>query len=67
MEIMKEYFYINKLGINKKLVIGKKDSDGKYPCTLWTTYTGEYCGSGKKTTKEINEFLSHYGLCFDGE
>ena len=67
MEIMKEYFYINKLGINKRLVIGKKDSDGKYPCTLWTTYTGEYCVSGKITAKEIDELLSHYGLRFEGE
>lgn len=67
MEIMKEYFYINKLGINKRLVIGKKDSDGKYSCTLWTTYTDEYCGSGKRTAKEIDKFLSHYGLRFEGE
>ena len=67
MEIIKEYFYINKLGINKRLVIGKKDGDGKYPCTLLTTYTGEYCGSGKITAKEIDELLSHYGLRFEEE
>ena len=67
MTMNKEYFYINKLGINKRLVIGEKKSNGKYSCTLWTTYGGEYCGSGEMTAKEINELLSHYGLRFEGE
>lgn len=66
MEV-KEYFYINKLGINKKLIVGKKNEDGKYPCTLWTTYSGEYCGSNNLTAEEINELLSHYGLRFEEE
>lgn len=64
---MKEYYYVNRRGINKTLIIEEKNNEGKYPCTLWTTYTGQLCGSGDKTAKEINEFLSHYGLRFEGE
>ena len=63
---MKNYDYINTLGYRKRLTVDtNKLPNGKYSCTLWSRDTGDFCGSGELTYKEIDELLKHYGLSAD--
>lgn len=56
---MKEYNYTNDLGYHKKLIIGEL-KDGKYPVTLWSNDTGDFCGTGNMTPQQLTDFLIHY-------
>lgn len=60
---MKEYYYVNDIGHMKKIVIDENaDENGKYNFTLWSMQTGDFCGSGKKTKAEVDDFLKHYRI-----
>lgn len=56
---LKEYNYRNDFGYYKKLIVYPKKND-KYPVSIWSNDTGDYCGSGEMTEKQLNEFLHHY-------
>lgn len=58
---IKEYNYVNDINEPKKLVVYPL-KDGKYPCILWSTRTGDFCGSGNLTPDELHNWLAHYGL-----
>lgn len=59
MKVIKEVNYINDMGHNKKIVIFEPKDD-KYPFELWSNQTGDWCGNGKKTKEELNEYFEHY-------
>lgn len=60
------YFYTNKLGYHKQLVIHKPDENcRKYFCTLWCTDNGDFCGWAEMTKKELTDYLAQYGLIAD--
>ncbi len=59
--VLKEYNYTNDIGRLKKIVIHEPKED-IYTFDIWSRETGDYCGYGQKNKKEMNEFLSHYGL-----
>lgn len=58
---MREFNYVNDLGLHKKIVIHTEEN-GKYSVTLWDMRYGEYCGGGTVTAQELNAFLEHYGI-----
>lgn len=58
---IKEYEYINDINEPKKLVVYPL-KDGVYPCFLWSTRTGDCCGSGSLTPDRLHDWLAHYGL-----
>ena len=58
---MREFNYVNDLGLRKKIVIHPKEN-GKYSVTIWDMKHGEYCGGGEVTAQKLNEFLEHYGI-----
>lgn len=58
---LKSFQYTNSLGLHKELVVYEK-VDGKYPVTLWSLDTGDFCGRGDMTTQELNDYLKHYGI-----
>ena len=65
-ETTKEYRYTNTMGYHKALIVQFPiKENGKYFCTLWSRDTGDLCGSGELTKKEIDEMLRHYGLKAD--
>ena len=57
------YRYTNARGRRKELWVDNtlymNDSIVKRPFTLWDLATGELCGFGSMTTKELEEMLSH--------
>ena len=62
----KDYDYTNDKGYHKRLTVHfPADENGKYFCSLWSRDTGDCCGTGHCTKKEINEMLQHYGLTAD--
>lgn len=59
----REYNYTNDMGYHKQLLINiDAKQDDKYPCTLWSMDTGDFCGSGMMTYEEIKALLAHYGV-----
>lgn len=58
---MKEYNYTNDMGYHKKLVV-YDEKNGKFPVMLWSMDTGDLCGSGKMTKKELDDYLKHYNI-----
>lgn len=58
---LKSFQYTNSWGLHKELVVYEK-VDGKYPVTLWSLDTGDFCGRGDMTTQELNDYLKHYGI-----
>ena len=58
---LKSFQYTNSLGYQKELIIYEK-VDGKYPVTLWSLDTGDFCGNGNMTTQELNDYLKHFGI-----
>lgn len=58
---MKEFFYTNDVGVRKRLVVNSVSDDGMCSVTLWSADHGEYCGSGRMTVRELDNFLAHYG------
>lgn len=54
--------YTNSMGYAKKLVVFAPNEEGKYPITLWEMLHGEFCGSGKMTREELNDYLEHFGI-----
>ena len=60
---MKTYTYINDIGEDKLIAITETpDKENKYYFTLWSKRTDDFCGSGKKSKEQINEFLRHYKI-----
>ena len=60
---IRKFNYVNDMGYNKQLVVYLDDAeDGKYECTLWSTDTGDLCGSGRLSKDQINDLLEHYGV-----
>lgn len=58
---MKNYIYTNDIGVDKMICIkDEPDENGKYYFTLWEMLHGEFCGQGKKTKEELEEYLKHY-------
>ena len=57
------YRYTNALGRRKELRVDNtlymNDSVVKRHFSLWDLATGELCGYGSMTTKEVEEMLSH--------
>ena len=57
------YRYTNALGRRKELWVDNtlymNDSVVKRHFSLWDLATGELCGVGSMTTKEVEEMLSH--------
>jgi hypothetical protein len=57
------YRYTNTLGRRKELWIDNtlymNENAVKHPFNLWDLATGECCGYGSMTTKELEEMLSH--------
>ncbi len=58
---IKEADYVNDIGEMKKIVVYPM-KNGKYPFSLWSMRTGDFCGSGEKTKDEINDFFQHYRI-----
>lgn len=58
---MREFEYVNGYGIPKKLVVGESQN-GKYPVTLWSMDTGDFCGNGELTPEQLNRYLEHFGI-----
>ena len=58
---LKESNYVNDIGEMKKIVVYPM-KDGKYPFSLWSLRTGDFCGNGEKTAEELNEFYQHYRI-----
>lgn len=56
---LKSFQYTNSKGYRKELTVYEK-VDGKYPVTLWSLDTGDFCGSGNMTTQELNDYLKHF-------
>ena len=57
----KSFQYTNSMGYHKKLNVYEK-IDGKYPVTLWSLDTGDYCGKVDMTPQELNDYLKHFGI-----
>lgn len=58
---LKSFRYTNSLGFHKELVVYEK-VDGKYPVTLWSLDTGDWCGNGNMTIQELNDYLKHFDI-----
>ena len=58
---LKEFDYINDIGRFKKIVV-YPEKDGKYPFSLWSNETGDFCGNGEKTLEQLNDFMMHYKI-----
>lgn len=59
------YCYINKIGIKKEIII--EEENGVCDFSVWNVSNGEFCGSGKTTKTELEEFLSNYNLVESGK
>lgn len=57
----KSFNYTNDIGESKRIDIGELTEKGYY-CVLWSMRTGDFCGSGYMTEKELFEFLNHYNI-----
>lgn len=58
---LKSFRYTNSMSYHKELAVYEK-VDGKYPVTLWSVDTGDFCGQGEMTTQELNDYLKHLGI-----
>lgn len=58
---LKSFRYTNSMDYHKELAVYEK-VDGKYPVTLWSLDTGDFCGKGNMTTQELNDYLKHFGI-----
>jgi hypothetical protein len=58
------YFYTNKLGREKKLIVynADRDNESKVYNVIIDVVTGKYCGSGYNTDEQIKNFLTSYGV-----
>ena len=59
---MKEYNYVNDLGVPKKLLVWPINENGKHPFIMWCMSNGEMSNSGEVTDEELKDFLSHYDI-----
>lgn len=55
------YTYINGLG-RKKMILIREEEPNKYLTNLFDLATGEWCGNGYMTEKELMNFLEHYEI-----
>lgn len=60
---VKTYNYKNAYGYMKQLVVFLDNvEDGKYLANLWCLNNGEFCGSGRLSKEEIQDWLVHYNI-----
>lgn len=58
----RSYDYINDIGEPKRICVEDKNDNGEYPITIWSTRTGDFCGSGTITEEKLEEWFEHYGI-----
>lgn len=58
---MKVFHYTNDMGCHKQLVVNSVSEEGVCSVSIWSDDNGEYCGSGRMTVQELDNFLAHYG------